>query len=384
MSVSQPRHPIMIIGAGIAGLAAGYQLEQLGIPYQIYERFPRPGGRLNSRTGKGWIADHGCPWIMQTDTNLTGFIRSVGMELNRVAIQGGVLRLKADRTIETPKNGGVDMRRICLDLGFADFISKFAAHRTVVYDKAIGAIRWDNDEKVFWWDKEGQVFWFEDEAGEPVRDELTKEVIMASGVILATTATAATKIARKSRSLEALVPTLSGVQLSGTFAGIYKVPRMSVPYYALQGDRESRISLLAFEDNKAPERADREFSLMVVHSGRPWSAQLLALSENDALVKLYNEAKLVIPELPPAPIEMNGKKWNVAQLATAPIGQPWENGMEGNRWPINPSTAPFALAGDYVYGARAEDAARSGVDAANFIAKQLPTRRRFLGLELPA
>ena len=37
-------HPVVIIGAGLAGLAAGYSLARSGVPYVILEKGPRPGG----------------------------------------------------------------------------------------------------------------------------------------------------------------------------------------------------------------------------------------------------------------------------------------------------------------------------------------------------
>ena len=40
--------PVIIIGAGIAGLTAGYRLRQAGIPFRIYEAQNRVGGRMYS------------------------------------------------------------------------------------------------------------------------------------------------------------------------------------------------------------------------------------------------------------------------------------------------------------------------------------------------
>ena len=37
-------HDVAIIGAGFSGIAAGHQMEQLGIPYTIYERRHEVGG----------------------------------------------------------------------------------------------------------------------------------------------------------------------------------------------------------------------------------------------------------------------------------------------------------------------------------------------------
>lgn len=375
----KPRHPVVVIGAGIAGLAAAHILAKHGIPHLVLERFSRPGGRVNSRTGEGWIADHGTRFILRSDEILGNLIRQVGMEDHRVSIQGGVHLLKADRSIEVPRNGGVDLNRLCLDTGFAEMTRRLANQVEVRFQTAVSAIRWDNDRKSFWWEKEGQVFWFEDDNGLPLRHQESRELILASGVILATTPTAATVIARNSRSLEKVVPLLNSIQYSSTFTGIFKLPRVRAPFYALEGEPGANIAWMSFEEAKAPERVDPGYSLLLVDAAPRWSHDLMSLPETDALSVLYNEARRVLPDLPEVPVSRTYKRWNVSRPETEPLGIPRIDGQL--RWPTNPDTAPFALAGDYILGPRAEDAARSGMIAAEMVIEQIPGRKSFLGLE---
>ncbi|CAN5264304.1 FAD-dependent oxidoreductase [soil metagenome] len=376
MKINKPRHPIVIVGAGLAGLAAADTLRELGVPHLVLERFSKPGGRLSSRRGEGWVADHGAQFIKIADHILMELIRRVGMERERVTVQGSILRLKADGSIETPRNSGMDPDRVCIDEGFGSFMGHLANSVNVQYDRPVGAIRWDNDDKTFWWQKEGNVFWFEDEAGEALRDPVTHDLVLGSGVILATTATAARAIAEKSPSIGGLATLLKQVRYTSTFTGIYKLPRQKHGFYALQGDRGSLISWLGFEENKNPRRIDEEFSLMVVQANPSFSAELMSVDDLRAMTLLYEQARRAVPALPEYPTTQTFKRWNVSQLETAPLARP-ENG-----WPINPPQAPFALAGDYLRGARAEDAAQSGVEAAYEIVKKLPKRHAFLGLEL--
>lgn len=384
MSTAKPRHPVVIIGAGIAGLAAGYTLLDAGIPHLIIERFTRPGGRMCSREGDGWIADHGAQYLRFSDATVMELIRKVGMEQRRVMIQGGIHHLTRDRKIVVPRGGGIETDRFCIDYGFNALLERLAADLEVRYGTAVSAVRWDNDDKVFWWDKEGQVFWFEDENGEPLINPVSQEIVLASAVILATTPTVAHAIAKQSRSLADLVPLLGQLGMDSTFTGIFKVPRQEGTFYALRGERESAIQWLAFEDRKAPERIDPQYSLLLVQANPDWSENLIDMEGAEAMAELYAEARRVLPSLPELPISQTHKKWNVSQLATAPLGQPWERGLAHGRWPVNPEHAPFALAGDYIHGSRAEDAARSGIEAAKFIMTQLPKRRSILGLEIPA
>ena len=51
--------PVMIIGAGWAGIAAALHLHQQGIPCQVFESAPRPGGRARSVVQHGHELDNG-------------------------------------------------------------------------------------------------------------------------------------------------------------------------------------------------------------------------------------------------------------------------------------------------------------------------------------
>ena len=51
-------HPVVIIGAGLAGLAAGYSLARSGVPYVILEKGPRPGGLCRTESIGGYTFDY--------------------------------------------------------------------------------------------------------------------------------------------------------------------------------------------------------------------------------------------------------------------------------------------------------------------------------------
>ncbi|MCC6547598.1 FAD-dependent oxidoreductase [Candidatus Sumerlaeota bacterium] len=384
MKFNKPKHPVVIIGAGIAGLSAAQTLKDLGIPHLILESSTVPGGRIASRYGDGWIADHGTQFIEQKDTTILDLIRKVGMEENRVSIQGGILTLKADRSIVTPQDGGVDLRRLCIDIGFGAFTERLAHMLNVRYGTRVGAVRWDNDDKVFWWEKEGHVFWFEDQNGEPLVDPVTQKLLLGSGLIIATTPSVASGIMNNSPSLAPVAPLLKDVRLSTNFTAIFKVPRQPGHFYALEGEPGARIKWLAFDDRKAPERIDSKYSLIVVTASDEWSARLMREDDETALAELWVEVRNVIQSLPEFPLDQQWKKWNSAVLTSKPLGQPLQQGIASGHWPTNPAHAPFALAGDYIHGNNAEDAARSGVEAAYIVASQIPKKYHLLGLEIPA
>ncbi|WP_246580780.1 NAD(P)/FAD-dependent oxidoreductase [Deinococcus aestuarii] len=43
--------PVVVVGAGLAGLTAAYRLRQAGVPVRVYEAGPRVGGRVSTRHG---------------------------------------------------------------------------------------------------------------------------------------------------------------------------------------------------------------------------------------------------------------------------------------------------------------------------------------------
>ena len=50
---------VIIVGGGLAGLAAAVTLEKAGVSYQLYEQSQRLGGRVKSSMKDGFILDHG-------------------------------------------------------------------------------------------------------------------------------------------------------------------------------------------------------------------------------------------------------------------------------------------------------------------------------------
>ena len=50
---------VIVVGAGIAGLAAAYELHKRGISFVVLERTPRPGGLIRSEQIDGFTIDAG-------------------------------------------------------------------------------------------------------------------------------------------------------------------------------------------------------------------------------------------------------------------------------------------------------------------------------------
>jgi monoamine oxidase len=73
---------IAIIGAGIAGLNAAYQLQKKGISATVYEANTRTGGRMftmHDEFGKGITTDVGGEYVDSTHTDIIGLVKELGL-----------------------------------------------------------------------------------------------------------------------------------------------------------------------------------------------------------------------------------------------------------------------------------------------------------------
>jgi predicted NAD/FAD-dependent oxidoreductase len=66
-SESKSKVTVAIIGAGLAGLSCATRLQTLGFQVQVYEKSRGPSGRMSTRHGEGWSADHGAQYFTARD-----------------------------------------------------------------------------------------------------------------------------------------------------------------------------------------------------------------------------------------------------------------------------------------------------------------------------
>jgi hypothetical protein len=58
---------IAIIGAGLAGLSCATQLQAMGFKVRLFEKSRGPSGRMSTRNGDNWSADHGAQYFTARD-----------------------------------------------------------------------------------------------------------------------------------------------------------------------------------------------------------------------------------------------------------------------------------------------------------------------------
>lgn len=71
---------VVIVGGGIAGLSAAYELQKLGIPHLLIERRPRLGGVIETRTWEGCVLECGPDSFISQKPEAMALIKEIGME----------------------------------------------------------------------------------------------------------------------------------------------------------------------------------------------------------------------------------------------------------------------------------------------------------------
>jgi len=99
---------IAIIGAGIAGLAAGYRLKQAGMEPVIFEGASFAGGRISSDRVDGFVIDKGAYTIPESHEQFLRLIRELGLGDQLVETTGSlsvfVDRIEHKMKIGSPKD----------------------------------------------------------------------------------------------------------------------------------------------------------------------------------------------------------------------------------------------------------------------------------------
>jgi len=76
--------PVAIIGGGITGLTAAFNLQQRGIPVTLYEGSGRVGGVIRTVRENGYLAECGPNTILETSPRIGDLIRDAGLELHQL------------------------------------------------------------------------------------------------------------------------------------------------------------------------------------------------------------------------------------------------------------------------------------------------------------
>jgi len=75
-----PNKKVIVVGAGMAGLAAAFRLRQAGVEVTVLESSDRVGGRIATDSRDGYVIERGAQLITSTYRNVLGLVKELGLE----------------------------------------------------------------------------------------------------------------------------------------------------------------------------------------------------------------------------------------------------------------------------------------------------------------
>lgn len=140
----------IVVGAGLAGLAAAWRLRSAGCQVTLLERRGRPGGRLRGERVEGFDVDGSLQVLRSNDRHLPGWIREVGLADELLPLRpvtpamlhrGSVRTTDSSSVLRIARTTGVRLREAARLVRLPRLMRRYRA--TLDRDAPERAARWD-------------------------------------------------------------------------------------------------------------------------------------------------------------------------------------------------------------------------------------------------
>ena len=320
---------IAIIGAGLAGLSCAVRLTELGHHVELFEKSRGPAGRMSTKRGEGWAADHGAQYFTARDPL---FLEQVKKWVADQAVALWTPEIKVYEANQWTTFQSQDLRYVgtpAMNTPAKQLASGLPLHTSQTIDALSH--------------KDGQWFLHSAEAGDIAQgfDELILAIPGPQALALA-------------QHLDPDIKTITGQSnMKGCWTLMARFEqRLEVPFEAAFVNQEL-ISWVARNSSK-PQRTGQES--WTIQANPLWSQEFIELSKEDVADQMLACAKKLGLDYTGAEISMH--RWRYASgSTTATLG-----------FYSNPALH-LGMCGDWLNGGRVEGAWLSGYHLANHFAE---------------
>ena len=102
MTRSRATHPVLVVGAGMAGLCCALELQRRGLPVQLLESDGRVGGRVRTDEIDGFLLDRGFQVLLTAYPEVQTQLDLDALQLGYFAPGARIQRAGSSRTVEDP------------------------------------------------------------------------------------------------------------------------------------------------------------------------------------------------------------------------------------------------------------------------------------------
>jgi protoporphyrinogen/coproporphyrinogen III oxidase len=121
---------VIVVGAGMAGLAAAYRLRQAGADVTVLESSDHVGGRLGTDTRDGYLIERGAQLITSTYRNALGLVKELGLEAELKPTSPWMAIVKDGRPRRLPSGARFPLYALTTGLVSLPDLARFIWHTT--------------------------------------------------------------------------------------------------------------------------------------------------------------------------------------------------------------------------------------------------------------
>lgn len=321
---------IAIIGAGIAGLSCAVRLTSIGHQVELFEKGRGPAGRMSTKRGDDWTADHGAQYFTARDP---AFIKQVEQWLAEGVAAVWSPELKVFEAGHWTSSQSKDVRYVGIP-GMNAPAKQLARDLTIQSSQTIDALK----------QKDGQWYLHSAESGDIAQgfDELILAIPGPQAFALA----------------QHIHPDIKALTEGSNMKGCWTImarfkEKQNVPFEAAFINKD----LLSWISRNLSKPARKGLESWTIHANAEWSQKFIELDKEQVTEQMLACAKKAGLDCASADIAIHRWRYASGSVASAP-------GFYANQ------ALRIGLCGDWLNGGRVEGGWLSGYALANRIAQQ--------------